>query len=311
MKDAVTRIITGLAQKPAYLLMFGICFLLFGGGTATGIVGTFTSNPPAQAWGFGTAAFTLFCTIIVILRVESLAKGTLLAPIEDQDFKPIFNAIFESVRQALTVNHDVFRSHMLSECEQFRLSTSEWADGHMRATDKSYSRLLAKVYSQAKRSVFATSTTDYLPIWKGVLGGQLIRAHVNNTGATVNRVFIFPSLSQVDNESIIQMKRQQESGHISILIYGIADDATFTFPRDQSQNFAVIDDGEVLTATDPVADGIPSGNFYFKDSDRQRTYKEIVDAITANSVSLEAFLSPSADPGNSPTGPMEEPDSKS
>jgi hypothetical protein len=64
-------IVAGLKEKPAYLLIFAICALVFFVGLASGIDAAVEKKPDRLYFAFGSFAVGLFAAVIVIFRVES------------------------------------------------------------------------------------------------------------------------------------------------------------------------------------------------------------------------------------------------
>lgn len=283
------RIVKGLTQKPAYLLVFGVCFLLLGGGAATGIVGMLKDTAEAVWVGAGVAFLALLAVVVVVFVVEREGRSVPAGRVGDTDFDPILDAIYDNMRQALGRSHPVFRDRMARETEQYRSTTGLWAAGQLRATERTYNGLLLSVYERAEKSVFATSTLDYLPAWKSFLGPQILEAH-ERSKAEVTRVFLFDSRRSVSDDAIEQMRMQAGDSKIKIRVYGILENVRYEFPKDQNMNFAVIDDGDIIASTDPAGSQHFTGTFFFKEPDFARSYRAIVEELTRGSLSFDDFM---------------------
>ena len=70
----VDRIVKGLTQNPAYLLMFGVCLLVFGMGTTAGVGGLIASNSPVAWGGLVIAAIAICATAIVVIKLETVGS---------------------------------------------------------------------------------------------------------------------------------------------------------------------------------------------------------------------------------------------
>lgn len=141
----VERIVKGLTQKPAYLLAFGVFFLLLGGGLAAALV-----SKAIASSALILAGIALVALIVVIFIVEREGRGAPVGRTGDSDFDPILDAIYQQLRSALGRSHPVFRDRMKRECEQFRAVTSLWASGQLRTTQRVYNEMLLAAYERQR-----------------------------------------------------------------------------------------------------------------------------------------------------------------
>jgi hypothetical protein len=286
---AIDRIVKGLAQKPAYLLMFGVCLLVFGIGTATGVGGLIASNNAASWGGLVVAAFAICVTAIMVVKIESIGSHAPVGAVGDRELEPIFAAVHQNVRDALRVQHPVFHDWLKRECANFRADTRQWAHGELQAVGRRYNELLVETYARAETSVFATATEDYFPMWRSSAGRAIVAA--NRKGkAAVERVFIFESLDRVKDEHILLMKEQADpEGKIKVYVYGVKEHEVYEMPRGMNKNFAFIDAGNVIASTDPSAGDSQKGSFYFKDDNQKFTYEDVIANLRDGVQTLDEF----------------------
>jgi hypothetical protein len=287
VENSIDKIIKGLSQKPAYLLLFGICVLLFGTGSALGLAGVALKQPGMGWTGVVLVALTLCFTTVIIIKVEAIASQLPVGAVGDSELEPIFAAIHENIRQALRVQHPVFHDWLKKECSEFRASSSRWSHGELDTRRRKYNELLVEIYARAETSVFATATEDYLYVWDTPLGKAILQAHTKSS-ATVERMFIFESLGKVTDNHLRMMQLQEDSGKVKVLVYGIKEHETFDIPA-MNHNFAFVDSGGIIASTDPSTGDVIKGRFYFKDANQIFSYNEVISSLKDGSIPLQDF----------------------
>jgi hypothetical protein len=287
MDDKVLqKVVAGLAKEPAFLALFALCVLLFGGGTATGVVGIIAKEPAAQYVGLLLGVASLIALVAVVFIISNKGKGIPEGKTGNADFDPKLDEIYKNIRFALGKTHKVFQNRMKKECDEFVRATSHWAAGELRATGDIYDEILVHAYESAEREVVATSSLDYSGIWKDYLGDAVLRAH-KASKAKVTRIFLFSDLKNVPEELIAEMEKQVESGHVNVRVYGDKEYIGSPFPPNFNQDFAFIDDGDIIVSTDPARGEDATGTFYFKDAGKKAAYKAVVDELTSQNASKD------------------------
>lgn len=285
---ALNRIIQGLAQKPVYLFFFGICFLAFGGGGAAAAVGTLENKSGISTAGMAVVGLSLICAVIVVYLAEKEGKGVPTGKIGDTDFDPVLEDISSNIRSALSRAHPVFHQKMIQECSEFQARTALWSKGQLSVSHRDYNQLLRRVYENATKKVFATSTLDFLPAWADLLGKDILAAHKHGK-APVRRVFVFDNLTSIPVDAVEEMKKQKLAG-IEVRVYGIQEDVSWEIPDNTPLGFAIIDEGDVIALTNPGVGKSFSGTFFFKEKGFTERYKNIAGELDRGSRSFEEFI---------------------
>lgn len=93
------------------------------------------------------------------------------------------------------------------------------------------------------------------------------------------------------------MRRQSRVRNVSIYVYIKDADPFFRFPADVSDDFTMVDDGEVIGTTLTFGDENKlTAHWYFRNPQQARKFKEIVDALRSGSKSLAAFEAEAGEP---------------
>jgi hypothetical protein len=171
----LNRIVQGLAQKPVYLFFFGICFLAFGGGGATAVVGSALGKTGASVGGSIVVGLALLCAVVVVFLSEQEGRGAPLGQTGDVEFDPVLEEVYRNIRGALGRAQPVFRLKMLEDCDRFKAQTALWAQGQLLVSQRDYNQLVIRAYESAAKDVFATSTVDFLPAWGSILGQKIMK----------------------------------------------------------------------------------------------------------------------------------------
>jgi hypothetical protein len=286
----VDKIVKGLSEQPAYLLIFGICLLALGGGGVSGILGLKLSSQPAIWAGAIVCVVAIAAGVVVVIKVESLGRAVPQGAVGDAELAPIFDAVHRNIASALRFSHPVFHDWIRDECARFQEATSHWSRGELSTSQRRYNQLLLLVYETASKSVTATSTPNYLETWRSPLGEEILRAHERSKIGNVERIFIFDSFADVSPEDIEVMKRQQAGDRIKARVWGNKEDVTYDLPKDVNPNFAIIDEGDVIAVSAQGESGATQGTFYFKDVDKKQTYAAIMANLRNGSMPFEEFL---------------------
>lgn len=301
-KEKLINLISeGLKAKPAYLLIFGICVLLFLMGAGAGFGAIVENNVnlllPAFILIFLSfiAALLVSAYVIRIMEVSTRKVVEVDGPPDihnltgDKDFDNILAVIIEGLRDTLKIDDEVFYSAVQDQCEDFcDKVVNSWSNGHLMVREHQYNKTMLNVYSHAKDSVFCTSILDFAPTWAQHLGSQILNAHAKSN-ALVTRVFIFNNRSEVTSDLLEEMRKQNSTGNIKVRVYFDDEDLTFSFPPDISKDFSIIDNGKAISVTLSFGDDEWYALWYFKDYRRAGKFLRIRQSIIAGSESFEDF----------------------
>jgi hypothetical protein len=292
-----TVIVEGLRTKPAYLLIFGICALLFMFSFGAGAVALAAGNPQWMYVASFCFVVALISAVAVVRVVEKNQKQIVAPPpvpagppltIGHPGFDDVLKAINTGLREALSIDNDIFRQAMLDECHSFQAKVGVWSDGQFQAHDAQYNEILLQLYAHARESVFSTTIPNYLPTWTTPLGRQITEAHAKSR-ALVTRVFVFNSRNEVTAQAIEEMEKQDRLGNIKVRLYFDEEDKTFNFPPDVSRDFTVIDKGEAIGITVSFGEGSTAAVWYIKDQNKRQRFLHICEALERGSIPFRDF----------------------
>lgn len=222
--------------------------------------------------------------------LDRVHESLVLQPVDGR-FDRALKDVSAGLKAAARISHPDFHDMISRHLEQFRMLVNEWQDGTFRTQGAEYHQLLHDLYLHAKVSVFSTSAPSYLPTWRTALGSKLLAAHELGK-AEVTRVFLFSDRAAVTGDAIEEMRRQARVRNVSVRVYIKNEDAFFRLPVDMSDDFTVIDDGEVIGTTVAFGEGDESrltASWFFDNIARKRQFTGIVSALKANRFALADF----------------------
>lgn len=222
--------------------------------------------------------------------LDEVRESLVLQPVDGR-FDRSLKDVSAGLKAAVSISHPDFHNMISRHLEQFRRLVNEWQDGTFRIQGAEYHQLLHDLYLHAKVSVFSTSVPSYLPTWRTALGAKLLAAHEQGN-AEVTRVFLFADRAAVTDAAIDEMRRQTQVKNVAVRVYIKNEDDFFRLPADLSDDFTVIDDGDVIGTTVAFGDGDESrltASWFFSNTTRKRQFAHIVSALKANSVALADF----------------------
>lgn len=223
-------------------------------------------------------------------NLTRVRESLVLQPVDGR-FDRALRDVSAALQAAQQIPHPVFYSMISRHLEQFRMLVKEWHNGTFRTQGEEYHQLLYDLYLHSKASVFSTSAPSYLPTWQTTLGSKLLAAHERNT-AEVTRVFLFDRRADVTASAIAEMRRQSKVKNVEVRVYIKDEDHFFRLPADMSDDFTVIDDGEVIGTTVAFGGDDESrltASWFFCNAPKKHQFAYIVSALKSNSVTFEEF----------------------
>jgi hypothetical protein len=221
-------------------------------------------------------------------KLEQVRDSVAIQP-GDARFDSALREVSLGLQSALKIDNDVFSKMIYRHLAGFRDRVTEWRDGTFRTRGEEYHRLLLDLYRSAQNTIVSTSASAYQATWHSTLGDRLLAAHATGR-AKVERIFVFNRREEITEDAIEEMRRQSRVRNVSIYVYIKDADPFFRFPADVSDDFTMVDDGEVIGTTLTFGDESNlTANWYFRNPQQARKFKEIVDALRSGSKSLAAF----------------------
>lgn len=228
-------------------------------------------------------------------KLEQVRDSVAIQP-GDARFDSALREVSVGLQSALKIDNDVFSKMIYRHLAGFRDRVSEWRDGTFRTRGEEYHRLLLDLYRSAQTNVVSTSASAYQATWRSTLGDRLLAAHATGK-AKVERIFVYNRREEITQDAIEEMRRQSRVRNVSIYVYIKDADPFFRFPADVSDDFTMVDDGEVIGTTLTFGDESKlTAHWYFRNPQQARKFKEIVDALRSGSKSLAAFEAEAGEP---------------
>lgn len=267
------KIVEGLRQEPAYLLIFAICALFFLTGIGSAVAAVINDG---NIWYLLIAvlclALALFGTIVVIFRVDNRGRSNRVdqpASPEDQrllhlstvmaqspdgsKLRDIVLAVSENVFKALEFKSPALTEAVLIELAEVRAISRNWANGELRPSGAACNQMLLRMYELAEHTVFATAIAEYHDaVWIKSFGQQLLDTHKAGQ-AHVTRVFVFDKRNELTEQHLMTMERHVNAG-VTVYAYFDDEDDLFQFMPGVPRDFTIIDDGLAIGYTQYVID---------------------------------------------------------
>lgn len=292
---AVSEIVRNLAKTPAYLLVFGIAFLVVLLASVFIAANLQVQHPEIYlALSLLSLIVALLVSLPVIRIMEAGRIAATLTPKPADVSEPpqtgepridaSLNHISENLRRAVQIQHPVFLDEIAATCNDFAAQSTDWRQGQVVIPAARYNEILHYLYENAKESVFATSIPEYFAAWTSALGEELLEAH-RRSRARVIRVFVFDNVTDIKPEELKEMARQKAT-QIEVRIYLDNEDKFFNFPPDVSRDFTIIDD-EVIGITRSYGRDNFEAVWYFQDKTRQERFLRIRESLLNHSRTLE------------------------
>jgi len=209
-----------------------------------------------------------------------------------QQFGETIRAIMKNLDCALEIEHPVFQETIVRHFSDLWRRSALWERHEMDVSGSLYKRALIDFYYEAETSVFATCLPDYFDTWQGRLGRCLLEAHARGK-ASVRRVFIFSTRSDVTAEHIDALKKLQASfndpNKMQLYIWIEDEHVPPYFHLVPSKDFTVIDQGRVIGFTLNLGTGMVSAKWYFASQPYGNICNDIIADIMQGAESYDKF----------------------
>ncbi|MEM8569256.1 MAG: hypothetical protein AAGF85_22575, partial [Bacteroidota bacterium] len=166
---------------------------------------------------------------------------------ETEYYKSFVSSLIDDFTVIDNINNPLFKQYVKIDCDDFASSADKWRNSTIIIPQVNYDGFLIEAYEKAEEFVFSTSIKEYLTIWNEPFGEKLMEAH-KKSSASVTRVFVFDTKSDITKEFIEIMTKQEKAG-IIVRIFIDRDFTEFNFPTDLSKDFTVIDKGKIIGKT--------------------------------------------------------------
>ncbi len=199
----------------------------------------------------------------------------------------LLSNIVASAAGVVRTNNPLFIDAIMPRLDEFSRSIRPWRDGSVDADSTSYDSIMIRAYRDAT-DVKATSIPAFMARWMQSYGDSLMAAHLEG-GARVTRIFIFDSADGALQEIAQRVMLAQVLVPMTILIY-LRDEATVSPPAGCGWDFALIDDGTVITETLFEGGEYSAQRLYFGNADAAADYRAFFERLVLNSMEYGRFM---------------------
>lgn len=194
-------------------------------------------------------------------------------------------AITTNTEQALDQAFPVLTQKILEELVEISHRSSSWKDGQVVVAGSEYHDLLRNVYESARATIQATVDLEFIrTVWSPVFDERIMGA-IRKSGAKVTRIYVLKNRAQLDDDVLLMMRTQQETG-TTVLAYFDDEDETFMFSPELSRAFTIVDDGEAIGVVELADREMPRARWYFGNEDRRAFFLGIFERIAQASIPL-------------------------
>lgn len=301
-----TTLATKIHEGNSFLLIFGVIALVLFGGLGS----TFWGMAQGNLWIVGAGLLLLvLCLLVAIWTVRSVlslrAKPEVPAPSPSHPAPgtiPLLDEVLErnpTVRQqlldisenvvgALRLGQPALSQLVVEGLADFQAEAGDWGSNQPVVSGARYNSLLIEMYASAEKSVFCTSTGEYKKTaWQTALGEEILRAH-KRSKATVTRIFLFNSFSEVSAPILELMERQMAEG-IQVMAFIDDEDEMVDLPPALTRDFTIIDDGRAIAITQDFSPGRPAARWHFADTTKSPQILKTRAQLQNGSVALKAI----------------------
>jgi hypothetical protein len=172
--------------------------------------------------------------------------------VDDATAKVELTATTGNVRSALEYKNPVFTGEVYLHLKRFKEQSEDWGRGDFTTDAANYERVLQLFYKNAKKSVFATCNEEYLKFWNTRQSISILRAHDSANqinGATVTRVFMFSTFSNIKPDAIALIKKHAKPKYILAKIFIFDETPAKALGSSLVKDFVIVDQGEPSQAT--------------------------------------------------------------
>lgn len=146
------------------------------------------------------------------------------------------------------------------------------ARGEVSVAPSDYSQILKDLCENTEQPVFCTNDAANREYWNSAHGREFLSIQakrIQQSGIPMQRVFLFKTLSEVEDPDLEMMESHQSAG-IDVWAYIDNLDDSFAFPRNMRPDFCVVGNGEVIGVTQKVSGGFGGADWDFSPSDDKR-----------------------------------------
>jgi hypothetical protein len=165
---------------------------------------------------------------------------------------------------AAKIDYAPFQRIILDELAVFQDNVEHWAQGQFEDKIK-YDEALCHLYAHAQSSVFCTSIPDYIDTWTTAVGAKILQSH-KHSRASVTRVFVFASPTDVTERAKEIMSKQDSEDKISVRVYYEQAGGP------EVEDFMIIDDGDAIGHTLDFGGNQLRARWYFKNASMKIQY---------------------------------------
>lgn len=271
----INNVITSLAGKPPYIAVFGVIILVYFFYTAALMRGADVTYMTIM---MAVMALIALATVWIVERqgaslsqirqrdteiaakdaeIERLKQDLSTADrndlnVDDEVAKTALMATIFNVRSALKYKNPLFSDEIYFRLKKLKEDSEDWADGDFLTDAVNYERILQLFYTNAVKSVFATSSEEYLKFWSAPQSASILKAHESayrNHGASVERVFILSTFDNITKESIAIIKKHATPKYIVAKIFIFDESPGNSLGSSLFKDFVIVDQGEPSQAT--------------------------------------------------------------
>jgi predicted acylesterase/phospholipase RssA len=194
-------------------------------------------------------------------------------------------AITVNTEEALDQAFPVLTQKILEELVEISHRSSSWKDGQVVVAGSEYHDLLRNVYESARATIQATVDLEFIrTVWSPVFDERIMGA-IRKSGAKVTRIYVLKNRAQLDEDVLLMMRTQQDTG-TTVLAYFDDEDETFMFSPELSRAFTIVDDGEAIGVVELADREMPRARWYFGNEDRRAFFLGIFERIAQASIPL-------------------------
>jgi len=274
--DVEKSIVAGLAKRPAYLLIFALCFI----GLTAGSVLAFTDSSAVAITLAFSVVVGIVAAVVIILRLEKPTEQLHLTGLSAIDTH--LKSISDSLKVSLQISHPEFQKIVIETCAELDGKLADIKNGQVRVDSKDYNVAMHTMLSSAKTSVFCVHRGDYLLEWFQRIGRSIISSH-KQSGATATHLFVFNRAEDVTEAHQNALATLDESQKVDVFVYFDKQDFNYRYPEDLPRDYTLLDGGDAICVTDRLESDGFSGTWYFNDSRRKARFNNEFSALKRES----------------------------
>lgn len=182
--------------------------------------------------------------------------------------KETIEQIITNLEKSLEIKNPTFHKIINNKFQPIMSESDDWSKGLLVVQESDTHDVTFEMYNCAKKAMFVTSVPDYRSVWSTEYGNKLLKI-----GVYTERVFIFQNLEEVTVTDFEIMKEQSAIPNISVKVL-LIDESSINLPIKVGNDFAIIDDGEIIGVTKSFRNGVEEA-WYFDTTSVKSTFLEI------------------------------------